>query len=99
MAYLIGLDGGGTKTIGLIADRAGNCLGRVTGSTTNYHLVGLGQTESTLKSIVTDLLNLVNLQIADCQSACFGLAGVGDPTITSKFYIFAVKSVCQFDLY
>ena len=55
MAYLIGLDGGGTKTIGLIADRAGNCLGRVTGSTTNYHLVGLGQTESTLKSIVTDL--------------------------------------------
>ena len=79
MAYLIGLDGGGTKTIGLIADRAGNCLGRVTGSATNYHLVGLDQTESTLKSIVTDLLNQINLQIADCQSACFGLAGVGRP--------------------
>lgn len=79
MAYLIGLDGGGSKTIGLISDRAGNCLGRVTGSTTNYHLVGLGQTESTLKAIVTDLLNQVNLQIADCQSACFGLAGVGRP--------------------
>ena len=79
MAYLIGLDGGGTRTIGLIADRAGNCLGRVTGSATNYHLVGLDQTESTLKSIVTDLLNQINLQIADCQSACFGLAGVGRP--------------------
>ena len=55
MGYLIGIDGGGTQTVGVIADITGKYLVKVVGKSTNYHSVGLEQTQVTLESIVNQL--------------------------------------------
>ena len=86
MGYLIGIDGGGTQTVGVITDITGNHLVKVVGKSTNYHSVGLEQTQETLKSIVNQLLSEVGVQMIDCQCACFGLAGVGRSEDHQKIY-------------
>ena len=86
MSYLIGIDGGGTQTIGVIADTNGNHLSKVVGKSTNYHVVGIEQVEATLGSILKQLLQNIGIRATNCQAACFGLAGVGRAEDHQKIY-------------
>ena len=86
MSYLIGIDGGGTQTIGVIADTNGNHLSKVVEKSTNYHVVGIEQVEATLGSILKQLLQNTGIRATNCQAACFGLAGVGRAEDHQKIY-------------
>ena len=86
MSYLIGIDGGGTQTIGVVADINGNHLTKVADTSTNYHVVGIEQVEATLGSILKKLLQNIGIRATDCQAACFGLAGIGRAEDHQKIY-------------
>lgn len=53
--YVIGIDGGGTKTIGVIADEKGNVFAKETVGPTNLNSVGEEETKAQLKQLVTKL--------------------------------------------
>jgi len=75
MEYLLGVDGGGTKTITVVADLQGNVLGIGLSGGSNYHTVGL---ENAIKAIKDSSEQAIsNANISSIKSACFGLAGIG----------------------
>ena len=73
--FFIGIDGGGTKTVGLLADRAGRILAKVESGASNYHAVGEEQTKQVLSDVVSQLIANADAVLESC-TCCLGLAGV-----------------------
>jgi N-acetylglucosamine kinase-like BadF-type ATPase len=76
MVYVLGIDGGGTKTIALSADFQGNVLGRGISGASNYQTVGLDRAIAALKEASAEAAMAV-AGIDRFEVACLGLAGVG----------------------
>ena len=73
--YVLGVDGGGTKTLALAADFRGNVLGRGTSGASNYQTVGLDRAIAALKEASEAAMAAAGID--RFEVACFGLAGVG----------------------
>jgi len=73
MSYVVGIDGGGTKTVGILADDAGNVIRRAESGPSNNHVVGEEETAKVLK----DVMDALNIPIASCGVLCLGMAGLG----------------------
>ena len=73
--FFIGIDGGGTKTVGLLAGQAGHIIAKAESGPSNYHAVGVEQTKQVLSDVVSQLITdtAVALELCTC---CLGLAGV-----------------------
>ena len=69
------IDGGGTKTVCVLATLDGNVIGRGSGGTTNPNLVSALEINETLQKAIQEAIqNLPELQI---EAVCGGIAGVG----------------------
>ncbi|SCG82384.1 N-acetyl-D-glucosamine kinase N-acetylglucosamine kinase [Proteiniborus sp. DW1] len=77
MRYIIGIDGGGTKTIGYLADIHGEILRVSFAGPSNYHSVGVDGTKKNLSLVITKLLDNFHIGIADVSIVSLGLAGIG----------------------
>ena len=75
MVYVLGIDGGATKTLALAADFRGNVLGRGMSGASNYQTVGLDQAIAALKEASEAAMAAAGID--RFEVACFGLAGVG----------------------
>ena len=53
MNYIIGVDGGGTKTLALLGDLDGNVLARGVSGPSNYNAVGFDAACSALESAIS----------------------------------------------
>ena len=77
MSYIIGIDGGGTKTAGILATETGEIVAKVQAGPSNYHVVGIEQTQAVLTEIISKLSTKVdNIQL-ESLSFCIGMAGLG----------------------
>ena len=76
MNFFIGIDGGGTKTVGILADETGQVHTRVEVGASNYHTVGETQTKVVLADLVSQLLAQANVTLAQCIGSCLGMAGL-----------------------
>ncbi len=74
MRHVLGLDAGGTKTVGLLADEAGNVLAEVRGGGANLQTHGELEVEKVLHEVIE---HLASLQRVD--AVCLGIAGVDRP--------------------
>lgn len=81
MKYLIGVDGGNTKTDYLLYDIDGNFIDGVRSGTCSHEAKGLGFDGAyrVMKENLDALLSRNNLKITDIAAASFGLAGVDVP--------------------
>jgi N-acetylmuramic acid 6-phosphate etherase len=81
MNYLIGVDGGGSKTNAMIAGMDGKIIGRGSGGSSNYHAVGIEAACASLDQALRAAFDDARLQpdAAFVKMACFGLAGVDRP--------------------
>ncbi|HOU11519.1 MAG TPA: BadF/BadG/BcrA/BcrD ATPase family protein [Anaerolineae bacterium] len=73
---LIGIDGGGSKTTALIADRDGNILGRGTSGPSNYLVIGAEAAYAALDAAIAAATGGQPIQPA---AICLGLAGAARP--------------------
>jgi N-acetylglucosamine kinase len=80
MDYVLGIDGGGTKTLAVCADLQGKVLGTGISSGSNYHTVGLGEAIAAIKRSSTQAMSIADVKRLDVRSACIGLAGAGSET-------------------
>lgn len=84
MNCILGIDGGGSKTICMIIDDKGKILGRgVTGSS-NYQTIGIEaakiQIKSAINQAIITALNYINkINNINIIAICLGLAGVSRP--------------------
>ncbi len=73
MSYILGVDGGGTKTLAVCADVDGNVIGVGISGGANYHTVGLENAVDAIK-LATEKANINRLKI---DLAYIGMAGAG----------------------
>ena len=75
--YIIGIDGGGTKTIGILTTETGQHLAEVQSGPANYHVVGEAKTRSVLEDIVGELYDKAGIPPTRVVRFCLGMAGLG----------------------
>jgi len=76
---LLGIDGGGSKTLALIADESGNVIGRGSAESSNYHSVGREKAFESLHNAIRFAFEDATLNPQKFRAACIGLAGVDRP--------------------
>ncbi len=77
--FVIGVDGGGSKTEAVVMDQIGQVLGRGQSISSNHHNVGLEQTKMALQGAMAEALHEAELEINQIQAATWALAGVDRP--------------------
>ena len=75
--YVIGVDGGGTKTDVILVSHEGSIIGRILGSSTNYQAVGGEKLKLKITSLIKKLLNETNVRENEISHLYLGLAGAG----------------------
>lgn len=75
---LIGVDGGGSKTLALVATLEGQVVGRGMAGPSNYHAVGLEAATTALETAIHSALEAAGQEAcAPTGALCLGLAGMG----------------------
>lgn len=77
--YVLGVDGGGTKTRVAVVDRAGNLCGTGVGGPANYDDVGVAGARESIGRAVDAACRLAGVEPVRLDAAFLGLAGVVSP--------------------
>lgn len=76
MKYVIGIDGGGTKTILKVVSLDGNVLAEITGGSSNIQSTSISKVTETLSDMLDSALYIKGLKKEECKYICMGAAGV-----------------------
>lgn len=76
---LLGLDGGGSKTLALLADATGRVLGRGTAGSSNYQNIGAEAAWAALDGAIAAAFADAGRPVGPLGAVCLGLAGVDRP--------------------
>ncbi len=77
--FVIGVDGGGSKTAVVLLNQDRQVLGRGLSGSSNHHNVGLAQTKTNLLSGMRQAVAQAGLSLANITAATWALAGVDRP--------------------
>jgi N-acetylglucosamine kinase-like BadF-type ATPase len=77
MNYLIGMDGGGTKTNCVITDPDGKVLHECTGGPSNFLILGTETVSESLLKLIDECLNKLNASYDDIGAVVIGTTGAG----------------------
>lgn len=93
MNYILGVDGGATKTSCVIADSRGHVIIEGEGRPSNYHVVGINLAKAAILEAVNDALSSAKLKLnrPKFKVACFGLAGMDSLNDRKKITDFIVN--------
>ncbi len=80
MDYVLGVDGGGTKTACVISDTGGRLLGAGIGGSSNYLTVGEEEAKRSIKVAVQKATEKSSVRIPKFGVAYLGMAGAGRPS-------------------
>jgi N-acetylglucosamine kinase-like BadF-type ATPase len=73
--YLVGIDGGATKTSCVIGDEKGRILSNGRGSGSNYQVYGEEYARTSIVNALNEAMKKINISIDDIGYAVLGLAG------------------------
>ena len=76
-SFIIGIDGGGTNTRGVISNLKGEVLTEVSGEASNYQTQGLESAVKELKAVILTLLRETHVEASSIEKIAAGVAGVG----------------------
>lgn len=77
MKYLIGMDGGGTKTKCVLTDINLNPIYETTGGASNFLVIGTETVSETILNLVNECASSQNISINDIESIVLGTTGGG----------------------
>ena len=75
--YIIGIDGGGTRTVGILTTETGEHLAQVESGPSNYHVVGEVATQTVLANVIGELREKAGIPSTASIRFCLGMAGLG----------------------
>jgi N-acetylglucosamine kinase-like BadF-type ATPase len=78
--YILGIDGGGTKTVCVVMDKTGQVFGRGEAGAANYQTIGIKATQQSIETAIIQAIQATDLSLPlPIQGMGVGLAGVGRP--------------------
>ena len=91
--YVIGVDGGATKTVALIGTESGKILGRGESGSSNYHNIGTNAASKAIKRAVTEARKHARIRESHSDIAVVALAAVNSPRdlATARRFVRATK--------
>jgi N-acetylglucosamine kinase-like BadF-type ATPase len=92
MAYLLGLDGGGTKTECVVLDAQGNVVGKGRAGPSNPLRCGFDTAFQSLSAAAAEALKEAKLPHASVTGVCAGLAGAGRRSVVSRTMAFLAQT-------
>src|SRR5512138_3674590 len=78
-SFVLGVDGGGSKTLAVLADAHGRELGRGYAEGCNYQVVGIDAAKTAITAAIQAAFSTAGIPAQPVKSLCLGLAGVGRP--------------------
>ncbi len=82
--YIIGVDGGGSKTSAVIINEKGKELGRSKRGASNYHLIGIERLKKLLDEVMRAAAEDAGIALEEISSVLWALAGAGRPAEAGK---------------
>ena len=76
---VMGVDGGGSKTLALLAGEDGQVIGRGVAGPSNFQLVGIPAARSALQEALRQAFHSANVPEQRLAALCLGMAGVSRP--------------------
>ncbi len=89
--YLMGIDGGGTKTQALLADENGRVLGKGVASASNFQVIGHLAAQAAIQEAMDAAWAAADLSPQPLHGFCLGLAGVDRPVERALFHEWAAQ--------
>jgi glucosamine kinase len=90
MAYYLGIDGGGTKTVCVLADETTVLAKAMTGGS-NIVRLGETQTREALHSVIRQVCTSAKIASDQIRAVCVGAAGAARPEIAAKIRSFIAE--------
>lgn len=78
-SYVIGLDGGGTKTAAQLAEKNGNVLAETQGGPSNFQIIGIEEAARNILDLIEACCHSVGCTVSEIGSVVAGLTGAGRP--------------------
>lgn len=75
--YIIGIDGGGTKTIAILGNEKGNILGKKEIGPSNYQVIGRENLKKLIIGLIDNLIKDSHIKKSEISKISLGLAGAG----------------------
>lgn len=75
MKYVMGIDGGGSKTTAIVGDERGNIVGAYTGTGSGHQTVGIEETKRVIKEVMDKACAAASIAPAQILHIYAGLAG------------------------
>lgn len=82
--YVLGADGGGTKTLGILADLSGKEIARHQVGPGNPNVAGVDRASANLLELMSRCCDAGRIHLSEVRVAVFGLAGVGSTPIREQ---------------
>lgn len=79
MRYVLGVDGGGSKTLAVVGDETGAILGAARTAGSNHQSIGLSEATARIRAAAEGALAQAGLQPSDVEVAYYALAGADLP--------------------
>lgn len=90
MKYIVGFDGGGSKTRCVLGDTQGNIIADHVGGPSNHQTIGLSKTKAVLEDLFHLVLETANISKTDIEYIFLGLAGADLPSDFEK-----LNEICE----
>lgn len=84
--YVLGVDGGGTKTDAAIATEDGTVVGFASGTGSNWESAGIEHALSVLESVILDACNQAGIATRDLEASTLAVAGIDWPDDIKKYH-------------
>ncbi len=84
--YIIGIDGGGTKTTSVLCALDGAILAEAQGAPSNFQIIGIERTSHTIFDLIETCCHSVGCSISQIGAVVAGLAGAGRPGDKQNMY-------------
>lgn len=95
MDYIIGIDGGGTKTVLKLADLEGKLILENEGGSCNINSMGEEAVESMIKELIASTMLKSSIKLKEVKAICIGTAGVD--TDKDKLILEQIIRNCGFE--
>jgi glucosamine kinase len=76
-SFVIGVDGGGTKTRAVLANERGDQLAETTGAGSAVHPLDVARSATVIAEVVREVIQKANIGDTQAKVLCVGVAGVG----------------------
>ena len=77
--FILGVDGGGTKTDAVIADENGKVIASATNGGANWERMGISKALDSLKEVINSAAASAGISTSDIAYATFAIAGIDWP--------------------